>query len=148
MKALSETFFAGNSEAALEHALSLGYDSKEIAQFSLELNQDIERRVTTAYSEVSQYAVATQQVPGGMQKLLEPVRSFMLDMLDSIRQAEQTGLFEDAAKTTADLMAKVSRMNDNYAERIDALEKRANAQLETVTQQLADVLRPLLHKEQ
>ena len=51
---VAETFFSGDSEAAFEQGLNLGFNTEEIAGFSLNLKQSTKSVATTAYREVSE----------------------------------------------------------------------------------------------
>ncbi len=52
---LSDQFFSGDPQLALEQALNLGYDQDEIAGFSLRLTATDVRQVTETYQRVSQF---------------------------------------------------------------------------------------------
>lgn len=51
---LSETFFAGDVEAAFEQALEIGFDESEIAKFSLNLRQEVVTKVETTYARIQE----------------------------------------------------------------------------------------------
>ncbi len=84
MDRLAREFFQGNLDQAFNQALSLGYDDKQIASFSLNLTQVEVQRVSSAYRAVS----GSDSIPEGLGDL-RPLGQFvrqLLDLVDSLSE--------------------------------------------------------------
>jgi hypothetical protein len=75
---LSETFFGGDLGAALEEAMSLGFDGNELASMSLNLRQQSFSNVSRAYGQAGP-SIPTER--------LESQRSNIADYVDSYMKA-------------------------------------------------------------
>jgi hypothetical protein len=75
---LSETFFGGDLGAALEEAMSLGFDGNELASMSLNLRQQSFSNVSRAYGQAG---------PSMPTERLESQRSNIADYVDSYMKA-------------------------------------------------------------
>lgn len=54
MHKISNAFFHGNAQAALKHAMKVGFDSEQIAGFSLDLNMRKSLQAVAAYQQTAQ----------------------------------------------------------------------------------------------
>jgi len=83
---LAENFFDGDITQAIEKSLSLGYDSNEIAEFSLSLSQTTAVSTVAAYEQIQPQS-AWQAEP--MSKTLSPLQNYAQELLDSLAPLEQ-----------------------------------------------------------
>lgn len=95
---LAENFFEGDITQAIEKSLSLGYDSKEIAEFSLSLTQTTAVSSVAAYEQIQPQA-AWQAEP--IAKTLSPLQNYAQELLDSLAPLEQ-----EPRKLFADLLTQ------------------------------------------
>lgn len=83
---LAENFFDGDITQAIEKSLSLGYDSNEIAEFSLSLTQTTTVSSVAAYEQIQPQS-AWQAEP--ISKTLSPLQNYAKELLDSLAPLEQ-----------------------------------------------------------
>ncbi len=106
---LADEFFDGDGRAALEQALSLGYDSSEIAGFSLRLTELDVRQVTRAYQSVEQ--LGSPQGESRPATLSDGLRNFG-QFLKSIREAAGSAdAFPNPGRLFADLFDAVRALD-------------------------------------
>lgn len=95
---LSERFFAGDTQAAFEQGLQLGYDTAQIAGFALELQQSQTSSAVMKYQQISELnGHNNPQLPGLLQ-----VRELLGEITGLLDQA--AGLVESAAQVTKDML--------------------------------------------
>ena len=80
---ISKSFFAGDLGEALSAAMELGYDSKELASFSLELKQRSVSSVSRAYGN------AGPEVPVPLQPVTSQLASYTDQYLNALEKAGQ-----------------------------------------------------------
>lgn len=142
VKKLSDEFFGSDVQGAFDHALSIGYDTKEIARFSVSMQQTEERRVTSAYREIAQIQDQGRRQGEALGKLLQPVHQFLDGLKQTVGDAQKTDMFDSPAATIADMFSGVSRIQPDLAELIAHLEERAKQSLEGITHQMVDQVKP------
>jgi len=85
---VSKSFFKGDLDTALDKALDLGYDEKELAGFALKLNsREVVSEKISAYKEVSDGDSSE------LKKYMRPIKEYM-DELKSLNQLLDTTLKE------------------------------------------------------
>ena len=85
---VSKSFFKGDLDTALDKALDLGYDEKELAGFALKLNsREVVSEKISAYKEVSDGDSPE------LKKYMRPIKEYM-DELQSLNQLLDTTLKE------------------------------------------------------
>ena len=83
---VSKSFFNGDLDTALDKALNLGYDEKELADFALKLNsREVVSEKISAYKEVSDGDSSE------LKKYMRPIKEYM-DELKSLNQLLDTTL--------------------------------------------------------
>lgn len=80
---ISNSFFAGDLGEALSAAMELGYDSKELASFSLELKQRSVSSVSRAYGS------AGPEIPAPLQPVTSQLASYTEQYLNALEKAGQ-----------------------------------------------------------
>ena len=101
---LADTFYEGNGEATLQKALSLGYNTQEISQFSLQLTELDVRQITDTYHQVAslgeQQPIEAYSLNDGLQALGDYARR-LLDAIDT------ASAFKNPVQLIHDLFDKV-----------------------------------------
>ena len=83
---VSKSFFKGDLDTALDKALDLGYDEKELAGFALKLNsREVVSEKISAYKEVSDGDSSE------LKKYMRPIKEYM-DELKALNQLLDTTL--------------------------------------------------------
>ena len=138
VKGVAEEFFNGDAEAALEAGMNLGYDTGEIAAFSLKLDENRSSSLTQAYQEVSQY----NQKPGlgqqAMENILKPVQGLRNSLGNTLDQANRTGLFDSPKSRILDMLEYFGRTNEESASRLQQLEAKAGTPFQDIIRSLID----------
>ncbi|MDJ0805945.1 MAG: DUF5610 domain-containing protein [Gammaproteobacteria bacterium] len=94
LEQVSNSFYDGNVQAALEQGMQLGYDTDEIAGFALELEYSQSSVATTRYREVSSLGQEEQSKLPGLEQLgalLGQLRNAFTQAEDQMAQVEQAG---------------------------------------------------------
>jgi len=85
---LAGDFYSGDIGSAFAKAMELGYDSQQIAEFSLDLSQTTQTKAVAAYQELEPVSVWDKpSVAQGFDQL----GSFVRDLLDSIDAVKELG---------------------------------------------------------
>lgn len=113
---LAEQFYSGNLDEVFDKALALGYDDKQIADYSLNLSQVQIQQVAVAYGEFA--PEGTQ--PQSLANQLAPVGDFIKDVLASLNSADQ---FADSKKLLLDLSRNMAEAVGNDTELPTELER-------------------------
>lgn len=103
VNSLSEDFYGGDIQKALEKALSLGYDSTEIGSFSLNLSQMSSVKAVQAYQSDEAFLkpnVLTE---------LKPLGKFAAQVSQSLMQAKEN--FANPETLVSDLVQNISNLN-------------------------------------
>ena len=103
VNSLSEDFYGGDIQKALEKALSLGYDSTEIGSFSLNLSQMSSVKAVQAYQSEEAFLkpnVLTE---------LKPLGKFAAQVSQSLMQAKEN--FANPETLVSDLVQNISNLN-------------------------------------
>lgn len=100
---LASLFFAGDLDKAFAQAQKLGYDSEQIAAFSLNLSQVDVRRASQTYERIANPEQNGERLPASLQAELEPLAAF----LQTLKAAQETAvkLTGKPEKLLADLSA-------------------------------------------
>ncbi|MDT0604913.1 DUF5610 domain-containing protein [Thalassotalea castellviae] len=119
---LQKDFFKGDIEKAFDHAMNLGFDTGQIAEFSMELYQSKTTKVSQAYSEV---ANADQKVLPSQEKTLRPLIDFVKQL--QVLQDQTDRLLENQNGQFFTLFEKVFEAEfshlESYQENLQQLEK-------------------------
>ncbi|WP_353517765.1 DUF5610 domain-containing protein [Thalassotalea sp. SU-HH00458] len=119
---LQKDFFKGDIEKAFDHAMNLGFDTGQIAEFSMELYQSKTTKVSQAYSEV---ANADQKVLPSQEKTLRPLIDFVKQL--QVLQDQTDRLLENQNGQFFTLFEKVFEAEfshlESYKENLQQLEK-------------------------
>ena len=143
VKAVSENFFEGNVNAAFEAGLSLGFNTKEIANFALELNESQTQTASRAYREVSSFGSQNNRVsPSQLENLLKPAHEFMLALSNDVEKANNSELFKNATSNPVEgLFNYFARNNDKHEHQVQNIESLTGGSFENVTEQLISAVR-------
>ena len=126
----SESFFDGNVQAAFEQGMKLGYDTDEIAGFSLEMSHSLNSVATTRYREIRELDAAQTPKMSG----LEQVGGLVNRLSGMLEQAKN--LFEDGQQATSDMLKGFVSRHPNAAEYNDLLEQAGGEKLQDVAERL------------
>ncbi|MDX1810970.1 MAG: DUF5610 domain-containing protein, partial [Gammaproteobacteria bacterium] len=134
IKGVADQFFSGNSEAALNTGLSLGYDSSQIASFSLNLNTEQTSATTKAYQEVSNLGDNSSDGLNreALNNLLKPVSGFMDSLHSMLSNAENSKLFDNSKDSLEQLLGYFSTANEAHKPAIQNLEAKAGAPFQNI----------------
>ncbi len=138
VKDVADEFFNGNSKSALEAGLNLGYDSREIAAFSLNLNEQQSNYEAKAYHEINQLGAggASELNQNAQQNLFKPVQSFLHSLQTTLNSAAKTQLFDDPKSNVIELLEYFSRSNEKHAVMLENLESKAGAPFNNIANDL------------
>lgn len=141
VKGVADQFFDGNSEAALEAGLNLGYNTGEIASFSLSLDESQTSSVTKAYQEVS-YLGNGHGKPhqDALNNILKPVNGFMNSLHGLLNSSEQSKMFDDPKANIEELLSFFSKSDESHKPAINSLEAKAGAPFENIVHDLVSQL--------
>lgn len=105
---LSETFFNGDLGAALEEAMSLGFDGNELASMSLNLRQQSFSSVSRAYAQAG---------PSMPTERLESQRNHIADYVDSYMKAidKASPVLSNPLSNLQEMLAKLVPEDDRIA---------------------------------
>ena len=128
----SESFFDGNLQAAFEQGMNLGYNSDEIAGFSLEMSHSLTSVATTKYREISQLdASQTPNISG-----LEHVGDLLGRLSHIVDQAKS--LLEDGQRATADMLKGFFSQHPESASLSDLLSQSGEENIKDVADNLVE----------
>lgn len=102
---LAVTFFEGDLDLAFDQALALGYDPKQITDFSLQLTQVEVQRVSATYQTFD----SAPSVAMNLAERLLPVGQFITHLLESLEDAHD---FIKPKDLLIDLAAKMPEKNN------------------------------------
>ncbi|MCF6249683.1 MAG: hypothetical protein L3J75_00235 [Methylococcaceae bacterium] len=115
MSKVSDKFFKGNIESAFKHAQKVGFDTEQIAGFSLDLKMDKSVQAVAAYQQTT---MPEQNINTDLLKqagdFLAETKAFMADtgaMLDSFSEPKQA--FTDLFSAVAQLDGGADKEIDN-----------------------------------
>ena len=113
---VSATFFEGDIFEAFEMALNIGFDSEEIAGFSLNLRREVSTQVEFTYGQVAQYSPVnggeTEKPLSVEDRKLSQLSDF-IKMLEEVRlKAEEAGVDRDQLPGMAEFMAEEKHKDD------------------------------------
>lgn len=103
VNSLSEDFYGGDMQKALEKALSLGYDSTEIGSFSVNLSQ------TSSVKAVQAYQSEDSLLKPGVLSELKPLGKFAAQIAQSLNKAQES--FSEPKALVSDLIQNMSELN-------------------------------------
>ena len=105
MAKVSEKFFGGDVEAAFKHAEKIGFDNKQIAGFSMDLNKQTSVQTVAAYQQT---AMLDQNINTDM---LKEAREFLAETKDFMAgTASLLDSFAEPKQAFGDLFAGVGQM--------------------------------------
>lgn len=103
VNSLSEDFYAGDMQKALEKALSLGYDSSEIGSFSLNLTQ------MTSVKAVQAYQPEQPLLKPAILSELKPLGKYASQVAESLVKANEH--FNEPRQLLSELLQNMAEMN-------------------------------------
>lgn len=138
VKGLSDTFFKGDTQAALHHAMDIGFDSSEIAGFAFNVSHSQTSAATQAYAEVRELNnPQSSPVPEKqMANLLAPLADMMKDLKQLLSQADKMLDRNDSHGDIKNLFDSLSLMDSGKHAAIDNLENHANQPFDQYSKEL------------
>lgn len=126
--ALSETFFSGNIEEAFEQALEIGFDESEIANFSLNLRQEVTTKVETVYTQVAQNSGLDRDNNDLRESLriardndsLSRLRDFIELLKDVSANSDRAGINFSEIPELASNLAKTQSIDEAQANKLES----------------------------
>jgi len=142
-KAISEDFFNGDVSAGFEVGLNLGFNSKEIAGFALQLNDSRTQTASRAYREINRFGTESNRVsPSHLENLLKPAYEVMQGLRDNVNNAANSNLFKHSAQNPVEgLFNYFSRANPGNNAQIQRFESLTGTAFENMTAQLVSAVR-------
>jgi len=142
VKNISDKFFDGNTSAAFEAGLSLGFNTQEIASVALELNESQTVAASRAYREVSGFGDGSQGISTAqLESIARPAHDFMALLQDSIDKTSNNDLLKATSpQSVGDLFNYFSREDSNHTAQLNKLEALAGTPFENITSQLLSAL--------
>ncbi len=102
---ISEKFFKGNVQAAFNHAQKVGFDTEQIAGFSLDLNRQRSVQAIAAYQQTMQPEQTVNR------DLLEQANAFLAESKNFLAEGlEQISVFPEPEKLFVDLSSSIGEM--------------------------------------
>lgn len=98
---LAQSFFDGDLDSALEQAMSLSYDTSELASFALDFSYTEVQASTRAYQNVQDLGNDTPRGLASMPNLVQPLKQFADEMQTMVDKA---ALFQESAAGMLDLL--------------------------------------------
>jgi hypothetical protein len=133
MSKVSDKFFKGNIESAFKHAQKVGFDTEQIAGFSLDLKMDKSVQAVAAYQQTT---MPEQNINTDLLKqageFLAETKAFMADtgaMLDSFAEPKQafTDLFSGVAQLDAGTHEEIEDEGSDQPVFLKMIEHLANS---------------------
>ncbi len=102
---VSDKFFKGNIQAAFKHAQKVGFDTEQIAGFTMDLNREHSVQAIAAYQQTMQpeQSINTDLLKQA-NEFLEQSKNFMQDSIDLLTA------FEEPASLLSDLSSHIGKM--------------------------------------
>jgi len=145
VKSVSDRFFNGDIEAAFATGLKLGFNSKELVGFSLELNQNYSESVSKAYREIGGFttsnAVSSKPAASEIDTLLAPIQSFSGPFVSTVKQIEEIPLFNENKQIAEQLFNYFSKSNNAHQASIQQLEALTGAPFNNLASDLFSAAR-------
>lgn len=117
---LAKQFFSGNLDQAFEQALALGYDTQQIAAFSLNLTQVEVQRAHTTYQAVHEPSLSAVNLA----ERLMPMGQFVKQLLESL---DELSIFPQREQlllaVAANMVAPDAQQNAQPAQRFETFIK-------------------------
>jgi len=143
---VSNAFFSDDTQAAIAAASDLGYDTAQLAGFSLSLTESTQSRATSAYQTVGHIGdLAKPQLakPGS------PFGQFVRDFAQALGDMQHSPLFATNANESFEkLFANLPRMNEQQQAMVDQLQQRSGKMLEDIASSLINALQPFIDASQ
>lgn len=98
---LAQSFFSGDLDTALEQAMSLGYDSSELASFTLDFSYSEVQATTRTYQNVQDLGEGQGQGLASLPNLVDPLKQFAEEVQSTVDKAS---LFQSSAAGMLDLL--------------------------------------------
>ena len=113
---LADSFFAGDIGQAFNQAISLNYDSTELAGFSLNLMQT--QTMAEVYKEVAHMTEPVRGEGNNRPDLFQSVGPFVRDIVESFQDLEAHSPFDHVAELVSTLLGKaVAEISDHDADK-------------------------------
>ena len=113
MTAVADTYFSGNTQAALEQVNNMGYNTSEIASFTLNLREVQQTKATSAYQTINELPEGNSPM-SSLSQVIMPLKDYAAQLLAS------NNLFSEVVTSTEDtsqylrLLEQVARINDRF----------------------------------
>ncbi|MDH5547075.1 MAG: DUF5610 domain-containing protein [Gammaproteobacteria bacterium] len=131
----SSTFFNGDSQVALHHALDIGYDTTEIAAFSLQLSHQQTSSATQAYATIDGLKENTRghgYAPKQAEQLFSPLSGVMKELNGLVHRS--SALLAQARLDAKQLFDALSVMDSRNYPALDKLEQHTQQPLSSFTE--------------
>jgi len=139
VKGVSDQFFEGDASAALEAGLGLGFNTSEIAGFSLNLKHNQTQSAAQAYREISGFGDHSQP-PTQLDNLLNPIHDFAKTLEGTLLNAADSALFDEDAVENA--FSFFSKSNEAHEAMIQQLEKLSGLSFDDMAHDLISQIKP------
>lgn len=103
---LADKFYSNGGPESLQQALKLGYDSSELAGFSLELNQTQSFQAVQAYRQVNRLGDQGSQSSRPDASLVQPFGALVQDLRDLLQQNQVDKLLADPKQSLGGLIGQ------------------------------------------
>ncbi len=145
VKSVSDRFFDADVEAAFITGLKLGFNSKELVGFSLELNQNYSESASKAYREIGGFttsnAISSKPAASEIDTLLAAIQSFSEPFVSTAKQIEEAPLFNENKQIAEQLFSHFSKSNNAHQASVQQLEALTGAPFNNLASDLFSAAR-------
>ena len=128
---VSASFFEGDVQAAFEQAHQLGFDTHELASYSMSVRETQQTRVTSAYRTVEQ--LNDNNPRADFEPMLQPLKNFLNDFSEAFQQTERSPMIPDSRTSFVNLFTRIPLMHADTADQISQMEKSGQSFNKIVT---------------
>jgi len=118
---LADKFYSNGGPESLQQALKLGYDSSELAGFSLELNQTQSFQAVQAYRQVNRLGDQGSQSSRPDASLVQPFGALVQDLRDLLQQNQVDKLLADPKQSLGGLIGQRIGADSRYPQTLGTL---------------------------
>jgi len=108
-------YFAGDTQLAMDQLTHMGYDTSEIAGFTLELKEHQQTRETTAYQEVSGYIPQENSSSRHFGQALKPLQDYAAQLGEAHNQYMGNKMVNKGEDRFQQLLDQIAQLNDQFS---------------------------------
>ena len=140
---IADSFFGGNLLEAFDQALSIGFDSDQIARFALNLQREQVTRVDTTYNTIANIdplSSETEKILGEYKDNTLIQVSRFIEMLEAIREkSESVNIQIESVVQVASFVAQERYAENQHVEKFEPTVARLFSSLESIASTRTDI---------